>query len=87
MQMVFAFFDSKGLVYTCIVPMGLTIDANYTVVALVKFLKYLTEEEACDGAAGVVLPLGHAPAKRHRCQDLAGCQSDSGAVTPAYLFA
>jgi hypothetical protein len=47
MQMVFAFFDRKGLVYTCIVPCHcLTINANYTVVALVKFLKYLNEEEA-----------------------------------------
>jgi histone-lysine N-methyltransferase SETMAR len=40
-QMLVAFFDKKGLVYTHIVPRGVTINANYTIIVLGKFLKQL----------------------------------------------
>jgi hypothetical protein len=39
-QMVLTFFDKKGLIYTYIVPRGSTINANYTVIVLGKFLKH-----------------------------------------------
>ncbi len=38
-QMILAFFDSKGLIYTNYVPMGTTVNANYIMEALGKFLK------------------------------------------------
>ena len=34
-----AFFDSKGLIYTHIVPRGATINGNYIVMALGKFMR------------------------------------------------
>ncbi len=40
-QLVLAFFDSKGLVYIHIIPKGIMINSNYTVVVLGKFLKHL----------------------------------------------
>ena len=38
-QMVLAFFDSKGLIYTNYVPRGTTVNAKYIVGALGRFLK------------------------------------------------
>jgi len=38
-QMVMAFFDNKGLIYTHIVPRGSTINANYIVKVLGIFIK------------------------------------------------
>jgi len=38
-QMVLAFFDSKGLIYTNYVPRGQTVNATYIIEALYKFLK------------------------------------------------
>jgi hypothetical protein len=35
--MLLAFFNSKELVYTAIIPRGRTINNNYTVVTLGKF--------------------------------------------------
>ena len=43
-QMVMAFFDSKGLIYTHIVPRGSTINANYIVMTLGKFMKNLKKK-------------------------------------------
>jgi histone-lysine N-methyltransferase SETMAR len=40
-QMVLAFFDSKGMVYTNNVPRGKTVNADYIIGALRKFLKAL----------------------------------------------
>ena len=37
--MVIAFFDSKGLIYTLIIPRGATINAAYTVKVLRLFMK------------------------------------------------
>jgi hypothetical protein len=37
-QMVLAFFDSKGLIYTNYVPRGTTVNTKYSVDALGKFL-------------------------------------------------
>jgi hypothetical protein len=36
-QMVLAFFDNKGLIYTNYVPRGKTVNANYLVEALSRF--------------------------------------------------
>jgi hypothetical protein len=43
-QMVLAFFDSKGLIYTNYVPKGSTVNANYIVEALGKFLKVFRQK-------------------------------------------
>jgi hypothetical protein len=40
-QMVIAFFDSKRMVYTNYVPRGKTLNANYVIRTLQKFLKAL----------------------------------------------
>ncbi len=40
-QMVMAFFDSQGMVYTNYVPRGKTVNADYVIVALRKFFKAL----------------------------------------------
>jgi histone-lysine N-methyltransferase SETMAR len=40
-QMLVAFFDKKGLVYTHIVPRGVTINPNYTIIVLGKLMKHL----------------------------------------------
>jgi hypothetical protein len=43
-QMVLAFFDSKGLIYTNYVPRGTTVNANYIVEALGTFMKNLRKK-------------------------------------------
>jgi histone-lysine N-methyltransferase SETMAR len=40
-QMVLAFFDSKGLIYTNFVPRGRTVNSAYIIEALTHFLKTL----------------------------------------------
>ncbi len=40
-QMLLVFFDGKGLIYTHIVPRGSTINANYILKAMGKFLVHL----------------------------------------------
>jgi hypothetical protein len=40
-QMVMAFFDSRGLIYTHIAPRGATINADYTIMVLGKFIEHL----------------------------------------------
>ena len=43
-QMVLAFFDSKGLIYTNYMPRGTTINAIYIVKALGQFMKILRKK-------------------------------------------
>jgi hypothetical protein len=43
-QMLLAFFDSKGLVYTHIIPKGTAINANYILVVLGKFMMHLRKK-------------------------------------------
>jgi hypothetical protein len=43
-QMLLAFFDSKGLVYTHIMPKGTAINANYILVVLGKFMVHLRKK-------------------------------------------
>jgi histone-lysine N-methyltransferase SETMAR len=43
-QMVLCFFDSKGLIYTNYVPRGTTVNANYIVEALGKFMRIFKEK-------------------------------------------
>jgi histone-lysine N-methyltransferase SETMAR len=43
-QMVVAFFDSRGLIYTHIVPRGASINATYTIKVLGKFLEHFKKK-------------------------------------------
>ena len=43
-QMVLAFFDSKGLVYTHIAPRGTTINAAYIVKVLDTFMRHFKKK-------------------------------------------
>jgi hypothetical protein len=43
--MVMAFFDSKGLIYTYIVPKGQPVNANYIVTVLGTFLRHLRKKQ------------------------------------------
>jgi histone-lysine N-methyltransferase SETMAR len=43
-QMVLAFFDSKGFIYTNFVPRGRTVNSAYIIEALDRFLKALKEK-------------------------------------------
>jgi hypothetical protein len=43
-QMVLAFFDAKGLIYTNYVPKGTMVNARYIVEALGTFLKVLRKK-------------------------------------------
>jgi len=43
-QMVLAFFDSKGLIYTNIVPRGTTVNSAYILKALAAFLKHFRKK-------------------------------------------
>jgi hypothetical protein len=43
-QMLLAFFDSKCLIYTHIVPRSASINANYIIKALGKFLVHLKKK-------------------------------------------
>jgi hypothetical protein len=45
-QMLMAFFDSKGLIYTHIVPRGISINSAYTVKVLNIFYKNLKQKRA-----------------------------------------
>ncbi len=56
-QMVMAFFDSRGLIYTHIVPRGAKINAMYIVKALGTFMKHFKKKRP-EGVPGVVFPLG-----------------------------
>ncbi len=44
-QMLLAFFDSRGLIHTDIVPMGTKINTNCIVKVLGTFLKHLKERQ------------------------------------------
>ena len=43
-QMVLCFFNSKGLIYTNYVPRGTTVNANYIVEALGRFMRIFKEK-------------------------------------------
>jgi hypothetical protein len=43
-QMVMAFFDSRGLIYTHIVPRAATINADYIIMVLGKFMEHLRKK-------------------------------------------
>jgi hypothetical protein len=55
-QMVLAFFDWKGLIYTNYVPRGTTVNANYIMEALGKFLKVFRQKrpEMAAGTSGFI---------------------------------
>jgi hypothetical protein len=41
---VLTFFDKNGLIYTHIVPRGVIINTNYTIIVLGKFMKHLRKK-------------------------------------------
>jgi histone-lysine N-methyltransferase SETMAR len=45
-QIVVAFFDSRGIIYTHIVPRGATINATYTIKVLATFLEHFKKRPA-----------------------------------------
>jgi hypothetical protein len=65
-QMVLAFFDSKGLIYMNFMPRGTTVNTNYIVESLGKFLEGIQAEEAGDGGWGLVVPLGQCACSHRR---------------------
>jgi hypothetical protein len=80
-QMVLAFFDSKGLIYTNYVPTGTMVNAKYIVDALGKFLKVFKQKRP-----EMVVPLGQSVRSHRRHGDrLDGSQAVSGDRTPALL--
>jgi histone-lysine N-methyltransferase SETMAR len=60
-QMVLAFFDAKGLIYTNYVPKGTTVNANYIVEALGTFLKVLRKKRPVMAAGEWFLHWDNAP--------------------------
>ncbi len=51
-QMVLAFFDAKGLIYTNHVPRGTTVNATYIVEALGSLMKILKKNRPIMAAGG-----------------------------------
>ena len=49
-QMVLAFFDNKGLIYTNFVPRGTTVNANYILEVLGKFMKIFKQKRPITAA-------------------------------------
>jgi [histone H3]-lysine36 N-dimethyltransferase SETMAR len=43
-EMVMAFFDSRGLIYTPLAPRGATINADYTIMVLGNFMEHLRKK-------------------------------------------
>lgn len=60
-QMVLCFFDSKGLIYTNYVPRGTTVNANYIVEALGRFMKIFKEKRPITAAGDWFLHWDNAP--------------------------
>jgi histone-lysine N-methyltransferase SETMAR len=60
-QMVLAFFDAKGLIYTNYMPKGTTVNANYIVEALGTFLKVLRKKRPVMAAGEWFLHWDNAP--------------------------
>jgi histone-lysine N-methyltransferase SETMAR len=60
-QMVLAFFNAKGLIYTNYVPKGATVNANYIVKALGIFLKVLRKKRPVMAAGEWFLHWDNAP--------------------------
>jgi hypothetical protein len=86
-QMVVAFFDSRGLIYTHIVPRGASINVTYTIKVLGKFLEHFKKKRPRHGPAAVVVPLGQSASPHGRQRDgVDSSERDPGPGTPA-LFA
>ncbi len=79
-QMLVAFFDKKGLVSMHIVLRGTTINANYTIIVLGKFMKHLRikRPEMVEQEWFLHWDRPH----RRRCQELAGRQRDPVVAAP-----
>lgn len=60
-KMVLAFFDSKGLVYTNIVPKGQTVNSDYIVKVLATFLKQYKKKRPEKAAGDWFLHWDNAP--------------------------
>ncbi len=60
-QMVLAFFDAKGLIYTNYVPRGTTVNATYIVKALGSFMKILKKKRPGMAAGKWFLHWDNAP--------------------------
>jgi hypothetical protein len=70
-QMVMAFFDSKGLIYTHIVPKGQPVNANHIVSVLSTFLRHLRKKQPELSAQQWWFPWDNAPVHTGRhCQKL-----------------
>ena len=53
-QMVLAFFDNEGLVYTNIVPRGTKVNADYIIGALRMFFKRMRQKRPAKLDAGFI---------------------------------
>ncbi len=62
-QIVLAFFDAKGLIYTNYVPKGTTVNARYIVEALGTFLKVLRKKRPVMVAGEWFLHWDNAPVR------------------------
>ena len=60
-QMVLAFFDHKGLIYTNIVPRGQTVNGQYIVTALGRFWKHMQHKRPEMAKEGFVFHWDNAP--------------------------
>jgi hypothetical protein len=60
-QMVLAFFQAKGLIFTNYVPKGTTVNARYIVEALGSFLKILRKKRPVMAAGESFLHWDNAP--------------------------
>ena len=60
-QMVLAFHDREGLIYTNMVPRGSTVNAVYIVGALKKFLKRMRQKRSEKMKDGIILHWDNAP--------------------------
>jgi hypothetical protein len=70
-----------------IMPRGIIINANYTIIILGKFMKHLRIKRPEMVKQEWFLHWDNAPPPHHRqSQELAVCQSDPGVATPP-LFA
>ncbi len=56
--MVHAFFDDEGHIYTNYVPRGKTVNANYIVEGLSRFLGGFQEEATEYRGRRVIFPMG-----------------------------
>jgi diketogulonate reductase-like aldo/keto reductase len=62
-QMVLAFFDSKGLIYTNYVPRGTMVNANYIMEVLGAFMKILRKKRPQMAAGDRLFHWDNAPVR------------------------